>query len=321
LECRKGTGVTIVKLHFIINERAGNGKGSRVWDSFKKELNSPFSYHKTDYKAHGSVIAKEIAKNAQSLDEACLIVAIGGDGTIHEVVNGIANCQNVIVGAISAGSGNDFARYFRTFNTAKEIDQFVQENQSSSISYDCGTVEWDKEDIRFVNNSGIGFDAYVAASANLSSLKKQLNKIGLGKLSYMYYVLRGLFTFALFDIIVELNGKQQKYENVWFVTVSNQPYFGGGMKISPRSIPNDGLLELSIVHNLSRLKLLVVFASVFFGKHTKIKEFVQIEGEQFTLYIQDELLCHADGEILGVTKMNSTLQYNVQVNSWKMINK
>ena len=184
-----------MKLHFIINERAGNGKGRRVWNSLKEELKSPFSYHITDSKGHGSVIARGIAKNAQSSDVVCLIVAIGGDGTIHEVVNGIADCQNVLVGAISAGSGNDFARYFRTFNSAKEIDQFVQGNHSSFKSYDCGTVEWDKEDIRFVNNSGVGFDAYVAASANRSGLKKQLNKIGLGKLSYMYYVLRGLFTF------------------------------------------------------------------------------------------------------------------------------
>ncbi|MFC7686775.1 diacylglycerol/lipid kinase family protein [Ureibacillus sp. GCM10028918] len=308
-----------MKLHFVINERAGNGKGARVWKKLKGELKSPFSQHITNYKGHGSKIAQQIATaNAGELN---LIIAIGGDGTIHEVVNGVIDCPNVYVGAIQAGSGNDFSRSFPTFKSAQEIDELLPENNRKCKSYDCGHIEWNEKEFGFVNNSGIGFDAFVANAANLSSFKDQLNTLGLGKFSYAYYVLKGLFTFKLFELIVEQDGILRKYDNVWFVTVSNQPFFGGGMKISPKSIPNDGLLELSIVYNLSRLKLLLLFATVFFGAHTKLKEFVQLQGEQFTLYINEELPCHADGEILGLTKNYSKIYYTVYKRCWNMLTK
>ncbi|QCR33297.1 diacylglycerol kinase family protein [Lysinibacillus sp. SGAir0095] len=310
-----------MKLHFIINERAGNGKGKRVWKNLENELKSPYAHHLTKYKGHGSEIAEQIAQKAGSSEETYSIIAIGGDGTIHEVVNGVQDYPNVSIGAVGAGSGNDFSRSFTSFQTAQEIDHYFNEENHEFKAYDCGNVTWNKEDIRFVNNSGIGFDAFVAASVNHSKLKKRLNKIGFGKLSYMFYVLRGLVTFKLFEIRVEQDGLQRTYENVWFVTVSNQPYFGGGMKISPKSVPNDGLLELSIVYNLSRLKLLLMFITVFFGTHTKLKEFVQVQGEQFAIYINDELPCHADGEVLGITKKDSKLVFNVKKKCWNMINK
>lgn len=301
--------------------RAGNGKGERVWKKLKNELKSSYFEYSTNYKGHGREIAKQIARKASGSEEVNLIIAIGGDGTVHEVVNGVIGFQNIYVGVIRAGSGNDFSRCFPTFQSAQEINQLVQENKLQFVSYDSGNIEWDKENIQFVNNSGIGFDAFVADSVNASSAKKLLNKLGLGKLSYAYYVLRGLFTFELFEVTVNRDGEQTNYKNVWFVTVSNQPYFGGGMKISPNSIPYDGMLELSIVHNLSRLKLLLMFITVFFGTHTRLKEFVQVQGEQFTLYIDKELPCHTDGETLGLSKKNSRLRYNVQKNQWKMLHK
>lgn len=310
-----------MKVYFIINEKSGNGKGAHVWKKFKNELKSPFMFHKTNYKGHGQEIAKQIAHEAARSEEASLIIAIGGDGTIHEVVGGVMGYHNVYVGAIRAGSGNDFSRSFPTFRSAQEIDLLVGEPHLATMSYDSGNVAWENGTVPFVNNSGIGFDAFVAASVNASSAKKRLNKIGFGKLSYAYYVLRGLFTFKLFEVTVDQDGIQKRYENVWFVTISNQPYFGGGMKISPDSVANDGLLELSIVYNLSRLKLLLMFITVFFGTHTKLKEFEQMQGEQFTVYIDNELPCHTDGEILGATKENSKLLYTVQRKCWKMLNK
>ncbi|MDN4493722.1 diacylglycerol/lipid kinase family protein [Ureibacillus aquaedulcis] len=310
-----------MKLHFIINERAGNGKGKRVWKKLQNELKSPFSYHITEYKGHGIKIAQQIVNEDSASGETFLIIAIGGDGTIHEVMNGVREAPNVLVGAICAGSGNDFSRSFPTFKSSHEIDKYVQESNFEYKTNDCGCFVWNEEKIRFINNAGIGFDAFVAYTANLSRFKKHLNTLGLGKLSYAYSVLKSVFTFKMFDVIVEQGGQQRKYDNVWFVTVSNQPYFGGGMKISPSSIPDDGLLELSIVYNLSRLKLLLMFVTVFFGAHIKLKEFVQVQDEQFTLYINDEVPCHTDGEILGLTKKNSKISCMVQKKCWKAVTK
>ena len=314
------TGVIKVELFFIINEQAGNGKGKKVWEKLRKELHTPFSFYITNHHGHATTIARKIASNFQLTGQKILLIAVGGDGTIHEVVNGVIGFNHVYVGAIGAGSGNDFSREYFTFHTAYEIDEFIKGNEQSLQQFDSGMVKWSTgQSIHFVNNSGIGFDAFVAKLANHSTIKKRLNKMGLGKFSYVYFVLLGLFTFKLFTLTVEQNGSQRKYEKVWFATVSNQPYFGGGMKISPQSDPMDGKLELTIVYNLSRLKLLLMFVTVFFGSHTRLQEVVQQKGDQFTLYINDELPCHADGEVMGVTKNNSRIDYVVQKKSWMSI--
>ncbi|WP_158583006.1 diacylglycerol/lipid kinase family protein [Lysinibacillus yapensis] len=310
-----------MRLHFIINERAGNGKGAHVWRKIQNGLNLPYHAHLTKYKNHGREIANLISKEAENANERTLIIAIGGDGTIHEVVNGIGFARNVLVGAIKAGSGNDFSRGFMSFQSVQEIEEFIRKHKIDARFVDCGNIQWGNEKIRFVNNCGIGFDASVAYAANGSKVKQKLNKIGLGKLSYVYYVLEKLLTFECFEVMVEHNGQQKRYNNVWFITVSNQPYFGGGMKISPDSKPDDGLLELSIVSNLSRSKLALMFATVFFGRHTKLKEFSQLQNDRFTLYINQNLPCHTDGEILGYTKRNSKIEISVETKSVKLINK
>lgn len=291
-----------MELHFIINERAGNGKGAEVWRQIQNELTVAFHEHVTEYAGHGTEIAQKICAQAAAADKHAIIIAIGGDGTVHEVVNGIGQTRNVFIGTIKAGSGNDFARGFRHIHSVSELEEAIGSNRLGARLVDCGQLLWEKQNIRFINNCGIGFDASVVRSANASNLKKKLNGFGLGKLSYIYYVLKNLFTFQLFELVVEHEGKKTKFKNVWFATVSNQPYFGGGMKISPPSLPDDGLLELSVVSNLSRFRLLLMFGTVFFGKHTSLTAFTQLQSERFTLYINNSQPCHADGEIVGVTK-------------------
>src|SRR5690606_30943097 len=119
----------------------------------------------------------------------------------------------------------------------------------------------------FVNNAGFGFDAYIAHAVNKSSLKSVLNRVKLGKLSYLLATVVGLFRFKRFNAKIEADGREYEFNDVWFIVICNQPYFGGGMKISPRSNTSDRKLELTVVNQLSRMKLLAVFLTVFWGKH------------------------------------------------------
>ena len=90
----------------------------------------------------------------------------------------------------------------------------------------------------FVNSLGAGFDAEVVKLTNESKMKKYFNKIGLGSLAYVGSVIRLLFSYKLTNMIVELDERTYKFEKVWFVTVSNQPFYGGGMKIAPKADPD-----------------------------------------------------------------------------------
>src|SRR5574342_31266 len=103
-------------------------------------------------------------------------------------------------------------------------------------------------------------------------MKALLNKLSLGRIVYVYFLLKKLFTYKTSTIDLSIDGKKHIFEQTWFVTVSNQPYYGGGVEIAPAAEPDDGLLNIAVVHQLSRLKLLLVFISVFWGRHIHFKE-------------------------------------------------
>lgn len=282
-------------VHFILNPNAGNGRGQKKWRQLKAQLTIPYELHVTQYAGHTCELASEIASTATKKQPVC-IIAIGGDGTLHEVVNGIATSKHVYVGAIAAGSGNDFARGYRVFKDAKQLQQFVVSKEVTV--HDVGVTRINDYEKRFINNFGIGFDAFVAIIANESQLKKKLNKWKLGKLSYPYFVIQALFTFKPFQLTAIHNEMREVFNEVWFASVSNQPFFGGGMNLSPVSNTQDGKLEVTVVSNLSKWKLLLLFGSVFFAKHTQMKEVHQFEVEQIQFEFQFEahVMSHADGE-------------------------
>ncbi len=298
-------------LHIILNPIAGRGESEKIWDDWQRQLSITPIIHRTQYKGHAFEIAQKINEEARKKQEQTCIIAIGGDGTVHEVLNGVLDNDLIILGVIKAGSGNDFSRTYRVFNSPGQLQQFL--HRSNKECHDCGVVEFQQPRV-FVNNCGIGFDAFVAELTNGSKVKKRLNQLGLGKLSYVYYVILGLMKFKPFELVTIRNGEKQTFQNVWFATLCNQPYFGGGMKISPHSKTNDGKLELTVVHNLSRIKLLLVFGTVFFGKHLRFREVTQLTGQHFQLLYHTQLFCHADGEI--VEHHATTLSFYVKKHSW-----
>ena len=308
-------GRLALQIHFIINPSAGNGRGKKTWHQFEQQLQIPYEIHWTQYAGHTVEIANQIASQATVYHPVC-IIAIGGDGTIHEVLNGAAKYENVYIGAISAGSGNDFKRGFASFENAKQIEQFV--SLINATSHDYGIARINGQSKIFVNNFGVGFDALVAIMANESKLKKVLNRFKLGKLSYAYFVISALFTFKPFLLTVLQNGQKRVIENVWFVTISNQPYFGGGMNLSPTSNTSDGELEVTTVSNISKWKLLFLFGSVFFAKHTNIKEVHQFACEEITLTVDGLISTHADGEKQLLNEQQTDIHISAKPNGWKL---
>lgn len=305
----------MMDITIIVNPAAGNGKAIKRWKAFKKGLDFSYNLKITSHPKHATELTKECIKT----DDYHLVIAFGGDGTAHEIIEGVLGCPKCIVGVIGAGSGNDFGRGYHSFKSPKELNHYVRSFPENK-AMDAGLLQADESDYFFVNNAGIGFDAYIAFQVNKSSIKKYLNKFGLGKLSYTYYLISSLVTFKRFQLTVETTEQFLSFQNVWFATVSNQPYFGGGMKISPTSNTTDGLIEVTIVHNLSRLKLLLVFVTVFFGKHTKFKEVHQFKAKSYILTTDRKVFRHTDGEFAGQTIPNTENQFTVQEGIWRITN-
>jgi diacylglycerol kinase (ATP) len=293
-------------IYFIINPLAGNGRSLRVWKKVKAELeHKSIDYRSflTDYSGHAEILARQIA----TIQDYHLktVIGIGGDGTIHEIVNGLSEFNHVQIGFIPAGSGNDFKR---GYGQSREDSSIFLRLKRQVKSFDLGQYHTGQINRFFVNSIGAGFDAYVAKLSNEMAVKKLLNKLRAGSLIYIAALLKGLMNYQPSTVTLTVDDKDHVFENVWLAAVSNHPFYGGGMKISPAAIPDDGLLDLIVVHDLSRLKLLLLFGLVFAGKHTRLKEVHTFTGKEIKIAGAAPLMIHADGEYIGETPVTVTLR-------------
>jgi diacylglycerol kinase (ATP) len=256
------------------------------------------------------------------------IVSVGGDGTFHEIVNGLRDHPHITVSCIPAGSGNDACRGFGIPSSPlKALRHILQSETKQAIPYDLGeyavhtnskhndvdeyVVQTDsKHNGLFTNGVGIGFDGEVARLTNTSGYKKWLNRWKLGGLAYAISALRLMFGFERNTVTLRIDGSEYTYEKVWLIAVTNIAYYGGGMKINPQADPRDGRLNVCIVHNISPLSLLFIFGTVFGGWHPRFKKAVKLlDGRQIDVQTDTkQMTVHADGEIIGTTPVSVSIQ-------------
>ncbi|MCS0789748.1 diacylglycerol kinase family lipid kinase [Cytobacillus firmus] len=298
------------ELKFIINPQAKNGSCLKVWkkvEQMLKEENIPFSAARTEYQGHARELAKIYAEQAGG--QRLYLVAVGGDGTVHEVMNGAASHQNVTVGFIPGGSGNDFSRGFGIpKDPAESLKAILKGISHSSVKADIGLIRHiDGKKTYFINNMGAGFDALISRKVNSSKMKGILNQLSLGKFVYALFLVKELFTYKCSDLEIVIDGQKFHFDSAWFITISNQPFYGGGMMISPDANPFDGILNVTVVHNISRIKILFVFASVFKGRHIEFKEVTVLQGQNVSIRSSHPIPSHADGEALGTTPISASV--------------
>lgn len=299
-----------MEIVFIINPTAGNGAALRKWRKFSETIDFPYEQFVTRSPGH----AFQLVEQLKQRERKTLVIGFGGDGTMREIAAAAAGAEQLFIASVPAGSGNDFARSFSCFSKAQEIGRFLA--CPRGMLTDIGQVGVQPEQL-FASSAGIGFDSAVAHAVNHSRMKRWLNKFGLGKLAYLIFVVTTLFAFKKFRLTVAADEALYHYEDVWLATVSNQPYFGGGMKISPNSSVHDGQLELTVVHRLPRLKLLAVFGTVFSGSHTKFPEVVQFSGKHFSLAVDRPVPRHVDGDDAGMADAQETIEFCVSAKQWQ----
>src|SRR5699024_10313441 len=166
----------------------------------------------------------------QTIESMNGIIVIGGDGTIHEVVNGLRDVR-VPLSFIPGGSGNDFARGIGMKGNPLEILERIV-NQKETIPYWLGSYKVGQNKYRnFVNSIGFGFDAEIVKTANASLLKKLFNRMNLGNLIYIFSLIKVLFKFIPFTIDIEVDEQRYTFHRCWMVVFGNNRFYGGGMEI------------------------------------------------------------------------------------------
>lgn len=281
---------------FIVNPIAGNGRAKRT---FSKILESNLyqridsEYYITEYKGHAEVITRKLID--QQADQITAIIVVSGDGTLHEVMNGVGH-HSIPISFIPGGSGNDFARGCGITGRPLEIlHKIIYENDE--IPYWLGNYQVDQLPTRFfTNNIGFGFDAEIARKANASKYKEFLNGFRIGKLSYIIALVQVLLRFKPINISLEIDGQTYTYKDCWMVTVSNHPYYGGGMKVIPNAKIRPTTFSVMIVHSISKWKVLGLFMTVLTGDHVRFKEIEIKEAQKLAIYSEEKIPFQVDGE-------------------------
>lgn len=287
----------------IINPVAGNGRAKQFYKTIlKSEQLKEFTFYPfyTEYEGHAEEITQQLFTKYNPADIYGIIV-FGGDGTMHEVLNGMGNVK-VPISFIPGGSGNDFARGISLeTKPIKIIHNIITNNKK--VTYSLGQYHLNKEvNRKFVNCIGFGFDAVVAKSANESKLKKQLNKIKLGKISYLIALIKQLFFYKPIQITVEMDGTPKTFSRCFLMTINNQPYFGGGMKINPLAKNNNKHFSVLVVDSIPKWKVLLLFGTVFTGKHIHFKEVHTFKAHHVKVSATEKVPFQVDGET-GLTDL------------------
>ncbi len=283
-----------------MNPVAGNGKGKVVWEKTKKILHNKNKEYKVSFTKQENNM-EDIFSTFEKDNEIKTIIIIGGDGTLHLAINHGLLEIGIPIGVIPAGSGNDFARTMKIPTKYEEALERIFKNKATSI--DILSIG----DRSCMNAVGIGFDAEVAEKTNRSKMKRLLNIVKLGHLSYILVALRMFFSYTPSHVTVTLDNKRKVIENVWLVAVANSPYYGGGLKICPAAKNDDGKLNICLVSGKSRLELIPLFYKVFKGAHSNHPNVTMLKGKKVQIECGKPLNMQGDGESLGTTPTEITI--------------
>lgn len=288
-----------MKLQFIVNPASRSGRGMRVWKEAEKVLKgSEISYEVFFTKRAGH--ATELAGRLTAPEGKHTIVALGGDGTVNEVINGIARLEDTVFGYIPTGSGNDFAAGLDLPTDAMTAIEHILDERSL-LRMNVGIAETeDGEKRRFAVSSGMGWDAAICHEAIMSPMKKLLNKMKLGKLSYVLIAMKQILGFRKIPMEITIDGHSPvSLKRAYFTAVMNSPYEGGKLKLCPEACWGDDLLDVCMIGNVSKIKLCSLLPVAYVGVHRFFKEVQLRRGEKIIIKAPLELPVHVDGENFG----------------------
>jgi len=285
-------------LVLIANPRAGKGKVGQRLPMIEHTLTDKGLDHRvvtTERPGHATLAAREALSNGTRF-----VVAVGGDGTVHEVVNGMISddapvVEGAILGVIAAGSGCDFVKTFGLPNDVAGACAYLE--GANTISIDVGKITFAGSEGRettryFPNIAEVGLGGAVCARAE--RLPRNLGR--------SRYFLGFWLTLPLFKPDrVRVEAGPHVYEGrAHNVVVANCQYFGGGMRISPKSWPGDGLLDV-IVMTGPKSDAFTTLPKVYRGEHLPHPNMLELKARRIRVEAGRPYRIEADGEVLGTT--------------------
>ncbi|KAL2621008.1 hypothetical protein R1flu_001213 [Riccia fluitans] len=299
---------------FIVNPNGANGRTGELWRKLRPQLTARLGkdWNVSEKFTSGPQNATQLTREAIH-DGAAAVVAVGGDGTLHEVVNGFFDNGELIksedsesigpktaLGLLPMGTGSDFAR---VFDLNKDINKAIDRLcRGEKKKIDVGRVIYGKErkEKFFINVA----DLHLSAKAGFfAGMHKQI-----GNLCYVIGALRGFQGHRNRDFKIRVDGGEwETWSNVTAICVGNSKYFGGGMKITPSADPSSGDLEAVIIRDHRWYNFLVKLHTLYLGSHVRQKNVFSMKVRSIDVAELDNFsndkypgtFIQADGEHLG----------------------
>ena len=253
----------------IVNPNAGNKNFKKSWNKIKyllKLKNIQYSFAFTQYTKHETILIKEVIKKGYRN-----IISVGGDGTLHHVVNGIMTqryikTSEIKLGIIPLGTGNDWIKTYNIPNSIEKSIDIIKKNSTIFQDIGCITLQNGKKEY-FNNLGGIGYDGYVVK--NLNYLKK------IGSLAFLLSGLYSLFSYKKTKYSISIKNKTIQ-EKCLMIIFGICKYSGGGLRITENPNPTDGLLDITIVKDISFFDVLINLPKLYNGTivhHKKVDNY------------------------------------------------
>lgn len=286
----------------LANPRAGSGKMGADWNQISDLL------HENDI--HFDVLFTEYRYHAVELVIASIrrgyrkFISIGGDGTINEVVNGFFLQRNEVptneltLAVIPAGSGNDWVKMF---NLSKKYSEAVSAiTRMNTMVQDICRLDLFESKVRktryMINVSGIGFDAVVAGNCN------RLKEKGVrGKWIYLRAGLNGLFLHRAKHYTIRVDDRIFYKGKVFSVALGIGRFCGGGMQQTPNACVDDGLVDITIIKRISKLKIVAHLKKLFDGRIFELDEVLHTTAKTISIVCTPNDFVEVDGEVIGET--------------------
>ena len=286
------------KILFIINPVAGKKNTKELIPLIETTMKE----NKIPYEILLTKKPKDATKLAQET-QCKIVVAVGGDGTINEVAKGLIRRKFGMLGIIPAGTGNDLSKSLDLPRDPGEALDIIVKGKTTKV--DTGIAN----NQEFLNIASVGFDAEVVNIANKVKKKVKIK----GKFAYVIGVLYTALSFKRRNVIIDIDGEKYK-RSVILVALGNGNYYGGGMKILPFASLYDGDLHICIVKDISNLKLLFLFPSIFKGNHLKYIKYVEtFKGKSVNIELEKKISFNVDGDIFKSDK-----NFHVSISDYKL---
>ena len=275
---------------FLVNPAAEGGSVGRRWTEFAE--------HAAALGLDGDALLSErpgqlgeLAARAAE-DGASLVVAVGGDGTVNEVVQGLAGREGVELAVIPRGTGWDFVRTYGIPRKLEDAVAVARDGKTREI--DLGRATYRDGESYFANIASAGMSGAIAQRANATS--KALG----GKVSYAWATLAVFSRWRNDDVLVTVDGERRE-ARMHDVVVANGRYFGGGMMICPKADPADGVFDVLLIGDLSKRDLLQTLPKTYKGRHLPHPKAELLRGAVVEIDAPQPLPVELDGEQPGTT--------------------